>query len=146
MQSSLRAAIAALSLAIGMAAPATGHVAPRTTSLFVSAHKGTTQTVSDATRKRRPQSKKKAKTTLPANYRAWAHVASCESGGWVVLGSAYPDSLGITRSNYEDFGGTPQRAGNVPLKARIKQVQTANRLIKHYHMGVPDRGGCNGSW
>jgi hypothetical protein len=144
MQSSLRAAIAALSIAMGMATPATGHVAPRADSVFAAYHSSANRTADDVSLKR--SRKRQQKVKLPANYHAWAHVATCESGGWVVLGSAYPDSLGITRSNYEHFGGHPQSAGKVPLKARIAQVQTANRLIKHYHLSVPDQGGCDGSW
>jgi hypothetical protein len=144
MQGSIRAAVAALSLAIGMAAPATGHVAPRTPTAFASFNPSTAHSVDVADRK--PSSKRRQKPKLPANFHAWAHVATCESGGWVVLGSTYPDSLGINRTNYVHFGGRPQGAGHVPLKARIAQVRTANRLIKHYHMSVPDRGGCNGSW
>ena len=70
----------------------------------------------------------------------------CESGGWVVLGSSYPDSLGITAANYEDFGGSPQPDGNTTLSERIAQVHVANRLIEHYGIGVPDQNGCDGSW
>lgn len=79
---------------------------------------------------------------LPWDYNLWSHVADCESGGWVVLGAAYPDSLGITRVNYEAFGGQPLSPGAVPLRERIQQVRVADRLIAHYGAPIPDQGHC----
>ena len=83
---------------------------------------------------------------LPADYTAWTWVATCESGGWNVLGAAYPDSLGITATNYTTFGGRPQPTGPVPLAARLTQITIADRLIHHYHIPIPDQNGCQGAW
>ena len=78
----------------------------------------------------------------PHDYPAWSKVASCESGGWQVLGYSYPDSLGITRANYIHFGGRPQPPGHVTLKNRIAQIKVADRLILYYHASIPDQLGC----
>lgn len=82
------------------------------------------------------------KLRLPADYRAWSRVADCESGGWQVLGSAYPDSLGITRTNYTAFGGRPLPPGRASLKQQVMQIRVADRLIRHYHIPIPDQSGC----
>ncbi len=82
---------------------------------------------------------------MPADYGAWSRVASCESGGWQVLGYAYPDSLGISRTNWIAFGGTPMAPGAVAPAARVQEIRVADRLTAHYGMAVPDQGGC-GPW
>jgi len=82
---------------------------------------------------------------LPADYAQWSHVAACESGGWRVLGGAYPDSLGISRANFVEFGGKPLAPGPVSRAGRIMQIQAANRLIAHYGAAIPDQYGC-GPW
>jgi Transglycosylase-like domain len=74
-------------------------------------------------------------TTLPADYAEWSRVASCESGGWVVLGSAYPDSLGITAQNWANYGGT----GDTSPAA---QIAVADRMIASLGIGIPDQGEC----
>jgi hypothetical protein len=86
-----------------------------------------------------------ARHRLPRDYQAWSRVANCESGGWQVLGYAYPDSLGISRSNYLRFGGTPIPPGPVSRRERIKEIQVANRLLASYGVGIPDQVGC-GAW
>lgn len=86
-----------------------------------------------------------AKPKLPRDYRAWSRVASCESGGWTVLGYAYPDSLGISRVNYVRFGGTPLPPGPVSRATRIAQIHVADRLAASYGAGIPDQYGC-GPW
>ena len=83
---------------------------------------------------------------MPSDYYAWSRVAVCESGGWRVLGPAYPDSLGITAANYRAFGGHAFRPGPVSVAGRIEQIRVADRLIRHYGISVPDQSGCNGSW
>lgn len=80
---------------------------------------------------------------LPRDYQAWSRVASCESGGWNVLGYAYPDSLGISRANYERFGGRPLQAGPVSREARIAQIRVADRFIASYGTRIPDQYGCS---
>ena len=83
---------------------------------------------------------------LPRDYQAWSRVANCESGGWAVLGYSYPDSLGISRVNYQRFGGTPLTPGRpVTRAARIAQVHVADRLVASYGAAIPDQYGC-GPW
>lgn len=82
---------------------------------------------------------------LPADYGAWSRVASCESGGWQVLGYSYPDSLGINRANWLAFGGTPLPAGGVSRSGEIAEIRVADRLVAHYHVAIPDQYGC-GPW
>ncbi|MGH2873260.1 MAG: hypothetical protein ACRDL5_12460 [Solirubrobacteraceae bacterium] len=79
---------------------------------------------------------------LPADYGAWSRVASCESGGWQVLGYAYPDSLGIDRANWLAFGGTPLPPGGVSRAAESAEIRVADRLTAHYHVAIPDQYGC----
>jgi hypothetical protein len=82
---------------------------------------------------------------MPADYSAWSRVASCESGGWRVLGYAYPDSLGIDRANWLAFGGTPLPPGSVPAAGKVAEIRVADRLAARYHVPIPDRYGC-GAW
>ena len=86
-----------------------------------------------------------ARSRLPADYAAWTRVAHCESGGWQVLGYAYPDSLGITRTNYLAFGGRPLPPGPTTLAERVAQIRVADRLIAHYDAPIPDQHAC-ASW
>lgn len=113
IQRALAALITTASLIL-LAAPAAGQAAPRHTH----------------------------RIRLPWDYHLWSHVADCESGGWVVLGAAYPDSLGITRVNYTAFGGQPLPPGPVSLRERIQQIRVADRLIAHYGASIPDQGHC----
>ena len=71
----------------------------------------------------------------PELVAAWSRVATCESGGWVVLGSAYPNSLGITAQNWYQFGGT----GDTSMRA---QILVAERFRAAYGIGIPDQNGC----
>lgn len=82
---------------------------------------------------------------IPVDYGAWSRVASCESGGWRVLGYAYPDSLGISRANWLSFGGTPLPPGPVSRTQAIAEIRVADRLAAHYHAAIPDQYGC-GAW
>jgi hypothetical protein len=79
---------------------------------------------------------------MPSDYAAWSRVASCESGGWQVLGYAYPDSLGINRTNWVAFGGTPMAPGPVDTAGRTAEIRVADRLTAQYHVAIPDRYGC----
>lgn len=79
---------------------------------------------------------------LPADYGAWSRVAKCESGGWQVLGYAYPDSLGISRSNWLASGGTPVASGSVSRADRIREIRIADRFVARLHTAVPDQYGC----
>ncbi len=80
---------------------------------------------------------------LPRDYGAWSRVAHCESGGWTVLGGAYPDSLGISAGNYERFGGVPLPPGPVAPATRILQIRVADRLLASYRAAIPDQYGCS---
>ena len=82
---------------------------------------------------------------MPVDYSAWSRVASCESGGWQVLGYVYPDSLGISRANWVAFGGTPMSPGSVAPAARADEIRVADRMTAHYHTAIPDQYGC-GPW
>lgn len=92
-----------------------------------------------------PRAPRRPHLKLPPDYAQWSRVAGCESGGWRVLGEAYPDSLGIDRANFITFGGRPLQPGPVSRANRIMQIDAANKLIAHYHVGIPDRYGC-GPW
>ena len=96
-----------------------------------------------------PKTAPRGRTAIPRDYAAWSRVANCESGGWRVLGYEYPDSLGINRTNYERFGGSPlpPTPGKswVPMTARIVQIRVADRLIRAYGAAIPDQYGC-GAW
>ena len=78
----------------------------------------------------------------PPDYAAWARVAQCESGGWRVLGAAYPNSLGISAVNWARFGGRPQPVGRVNMTGRIQAIRIADRLIRAYRIPIPDQQGC----
>lgn len=79
---------------------------------------------------------------LPPGYGLWAHVAICESGGWRVLGAAYPDPFGITVTNWLWVGGAPMSVGSVTGAARVQAVRVADRLVRRLHIPIPDQGGC----
>jgi hypothetical protein len=91
-------------------------------------------------------SRSNAAVRLPHDYAAWTRVARCESGGWQVLGPAYPDSLGITRSNLIAFGGHPQPIGPVPLAEQIREIHVGDRILAYYHAAMPDQEGPCRSW
>lgn len=112
MRSSLRAFVALSTASLMLALPVAGHATPR------------------------------HRAKLPGDYAAWTRVAKCESGGWRVLGSAYPDSLGITATNYEAFGGHPLRPGHVSLPQQVVQIRVADRLCARYRIPIPDQHGC----
>ncbi len=74
-------------------------------------------------------------------YAEWSKVAVCEEGGWIGAASSwYPDSLGINRTNWQQFGG----GSDVSPSA---QIAVATRLITYYHAPIPDQYGCQrGGW
>jgi hypothetical protein len=88
----------------------------------------------------------KPRTKLPADYAAWSHVAQCESGGWEVLGSAYPDPFGITAHNWAWANGKPMPSGPVPTAARAAAIKVADRFIHMLGIGIPDGGGSCAAW
>jgi hypothetical protein len=133
MQFITRARVALITASIMLAVPAVGFAAPHKSSAHratkVSAHKAPKRSVHVAPK-------------LSPHYAAWSRVATCEEGGWRVGGYNYPDSLGIDRTNYLSFGGTPQPPGPVSQKNRELQIKVAERLRARYHIAIPDQGGC----
>lgn len=80
-------------------------------------------------------------TTDPAVYAAWSRVAVCENGGWnPPRGAGYPDSLGISATNWAAHdGGTDLSPAN---QIRVAQAIEAAAGLGGY---VPDQRGC-ASW
>ena len=77
-------------------------------------------------------------TTTTEDYdHRFDRVAMCESGGWRVLGAAYPDSLGINAYNWHAFGGGSDLSP-------AAQVAVAERLLAANGLAgwVPDANGC----
>jgi hypothetical protein len=143
MQFFTRARVALIMASIALAVPAVAFAAPsphkssvhRTTK--VSAHKASKRSAHKA-----PKRSVHVAPKLSPHYAAWSRVATCEEGGWRVGGYNYPDSLGIDRTNYLNFGGTPQPPGPVSQKNRELQIRVAERLRARYHISIPDQGGC----
>jgi hypothetical protein len=133
MQFITRARVALITASVILAIPAAGFAAPHKSSAHratkVSAHKAPKRSIHVAPK-------------LSPHYAAWSRVATCEEGGWRVGGYEYPDSLGINRTNYLIFGGTPQPPGPVSQKNRELQIRVAERLRARYHISIPDQGGC----
>jgi hypothetical protein len=104
--------------------------------------------ITESVGSRNYRARKHHRVRLPRDYQAWSKVAVCEEGGWIVHDGAgnYPDSLGIDRANYVAFGGKPQPTGVPNRKERVEQIKVADRLIRHYGIGIPDQNGCDGSW
>ena len=80
--------------------------------------------------------------TVTATQRAeWDRVAMCEEGGnWEADGSRFSGGLGITRSNWDSYGGlqyAPEAAEATP----DEQIMVAERIQAY----PPDQGGCS-SW
>ncbi|HEX3617840.1 MAG TPA: hypothetical protein VHU61_14970 [Solirubrobacteraceae bacterium] len=125
----LRALVALLTAAVSPAAHMARHVAPKHRHA-VPRHR------------HHHRARHRALLKLPRDYAQWSRVAGCEAGGWRVLGSDYPDSLGISRANFVAFGGTPQQPGAVSRRGMIMQIHVADRLIARYRVSVPDQYGC----
>jgi hypothetical protein len=87
-----------------------------------------------------------AAVRLPHDYAAWTRVARCESGGWQVLGAAYPDPVGIDATNYQAFGGRPLPVGPVSLVNRVAVIRVADRFRHKYKIAIPDQTGPCVSW
>ncbi|MDE2104776.1 MAG: hypothetical protein KGL39_46495 [Patescibacteria group bacterium] len=83
---------------------------------------------------------------MPRDYAAWSHVASCESGGWQVLGAAYPDPVGITAHNWAWIGAEPLPAGPLSMAQRLYVIKVADRFIRRLGIGIPDPGSSCAAW
>lgn len=117
MQASIRALVASLIVALMVTAPSAG----------ASAHP-------------------RKHVRLPADYAAWSRVARCESGGLRVLGSSYPDPVGLTAQNYRQFGGHPLPRGPVSVRQFLVVIRVADRFVRHYKIPIPDQDGACRSW
>ena len=77
-----------------------------------------------------------------AERAAWERVAVCEEGGnWQANGSVFSGGLGITRSNWNAYGG-PQFAPEGAQATEDQQIIVAMRISPN----PPDQNGCTGSW
>jgi hypothetical protein len=80
-------------------------------------------------------------TVTPAQRTAWERVAMCEEGGnWQADSSRFSGGLGITRANWDLFGGrafAPEGA----LATEDQQIMVAERIQPN----APDQYRC-GSW
>ena len=65
----------------------------------------------------------------------------CEEGGnWEADGSRFSGGLGITRSNWDSYGGL-QYAPEAAEASPDEQIMVAERIQAY----PPDQGGCS-SW
>ncbi len=98
-----------------------------------------------------PKLKHKPRLIVPITYSEWSNVAHCEGNdNWEVLGSAYPDSLGITAANWRAAGGVALTPTSYePLKVRYYEVHIADRFRAQYgNFSFPDQpyGNCTGAY
>lgn len=71
-------------------------------------------------------------------YSEWSRVAVCEEGGWIgYAGYAFPDSLGIMRSAWFEYGGGADLSP-------AAQIAVGERLLVANGLAgwVPDQNGC----
>jgi resuscitation-promoting factor RpfA len=77
-----------------------------------------------------------------AEFAAWSKVNACEEGGaWHVRGAVFSGGLGISNSNWAEYGGT-QFAANAADATPAEQIIVAQRI----QPVPPDQHGCSGSW
>ena len=79
--------------------------------------------------------------TVTATQRAaWERVAMCEEGGsWTSDGGAFSGGLGISRTNWDAYGGT-QFAPDGAEATEDEQIMVAERI----QSSPPDQDGCQG--
>ncbi len=71
---------------------------------------------------------------------AWEQVAMCEEGGdWESDGSAFSGGLGISRANWDAYGGL-QYAPEGAEATEDEQIMVAERIQSY----PPDQDGCSG--
>jgi hypothetical protein len=79
-------------------------------------------------------------TVTPEQRAAWERVALCEEGGdWNSEGSRFSGGLGITRANWDAYGGT-QFAAEGAGATEDQQIMVAERI----QPSPPDQDGCEG--
>jgi hypothetical protein len=79
-------------------------------------------------------------TVTPDQRAAWEQVAMCEEGGdWSSDGPSFSGGLGITRANWDAYGGlefAPEGAD----ASEDQQIMVAERI----QPSPPDQSGCSG--
>jgi hypothetical protein len=81
-----------------------------------------------------------ADPVTPAQRAAWEHVAMCEEGGdWSADGPRFSGGLGITRSNWDAYGGLAFASEGAEA-TEDQQIQIAERI----EPSPPDEDGCRG--
>jgi hypothetical protein len=79
-------------------------------------------------------------TVTPDQRAAWEQVAMCEEGGdWSSDGPSFSGGLGISRANWDAYGGldfAPEGAE----ASEDQQIMVAERI----QPSPPDQGGCSG--
>ncbi|MHB1517304.1 MAG: transglycosylase family protein [Acidimicrobiales bacterium] len=79
-------------------------------------------------------------TVTPAQQAQWERVAMCEEGGnWQANGPAFSGGLGISRANWDAFGGL-QFAPEGAMATPDQQIMVAERIQAY----PPDQYGCQG--
>lgn len=79
-------------------------------------------------------------TVTPAQRAAWERVAMCEeSGNWSADSSRFSGGLGITRSNWDSYGGR-EFAPEGAMATEDQQIMVAERI----QPVAPDQYGCRG--
>ena len=79
-------------------------------------------------------------TVTPDQRAAWEQVAMCEEGGdWSSDGSSFSGGLGITRANWDAYGGL-EFAPEGAEASEDQQIMVAERI----QPTPPDQGGCRG--
>ena len=79
-------------------------------------------------------------TVTPAQRAAWERVAMCEEGGnWSADSSRFSGGLGITRANWDGYGGR-EFASEGAMATEDQQIMVAERI----QPDPPDQYGCRG--
>ncbi len=79
-------------------------------------------------------------TVTPEQRAAWEQVAMCEEGGnWQYDGGSYSGGLGISRANWDAYGGL-EFAPEGAAATEDQQIMVAERI----QFDPPDRYGCSG--
>jgi len=79
-------------------------------------------------------------TVTPDQRAAWERVASCEEGGnWQSDGSSFSGGLGVSRANWDAYGGL-QYAPEGAEATEDQQIMVAERI----QASPPDQYGCSG--
>jgi hypothetical protein len=79
-------------------------------------------------------------TVSPTERVAWERVAMCEEGGnWSAQSSRFSGGLGISRANWDNYGGQ-QFAPEGAMATEDQQIMVAERIQPN----PPDRSGCSG--